>query len=298
MSLLSQVKRGKVKPPVLLLVQGPAGVGKSTLASGAPDPIFMGAENGTLFLDVARFPAPKKFDDILTGIQELTTEKHDYKSLVIDSLDWVEPLVWAKVCEEEHVESIEKIGFQKGYIFALKYWQEMISTLSRLREVRGMHVILIAHSQIKKFDDPKTNSAYDRYVMKLHEKASALWREYVDTMGFATFEVHTAKDKSGKERAYGEGKRVLHTEYRPAWDAKNRMGLPPEIDLSWDAFMESYDKGCPENPEIMKANIDQMLPLAPEEVRPKVKDALVRAGNDPAKLAVIQNRLRTLTSAA
>jgi hypothetical protein len=300
MNLLSQVKRGKQKSPVLALISGPAGVGKSTFGASAPKPVFLGTENGTAFLDVARFPSPKTFDEVLQAILELGSQKHDFQTLVIDSLDWLEPLVWAKVCSEaegsKKMVHIEDFGYGKGYVLALRHWQQMISDLTLLREKRGMNIILIAHSQIKKFEDPQTNSGYDRYVMKLHDKASALWREYVDVMGFATFEVATAKDKSGKERAFGGEARVLRTVYSAAWDAKNRMGLPSELPLSWDSFIEAYNKGCPEDPQVMKAHIEGMLERAPEDLKPKVLEALKEAGEDPARLAVIQNRLKQLVA--
>ena len=199
-ALLSQIKRGRLKKPVLALIYGPDGVGKSTFGADAPLPIFLGTEKGTANLDVARFPTPQNFQGVLRALDELLHEKHNFQTLIIDSLDWMEPVVWDHVCTETGAPNIESVGggYGKGYVAANKLWMEMIARLTRLQETKAMNIILVAHSQIRTFQDPQTQAGYDRYQLKLNEKAAAIFREFVDCVLFANFEVFTKKD-NGKD---------------------------------------------------------------------------------------------------
>jgi len=298
MNLLSQVKRGRLKKPILTLVYGPDGVGKSTFGADAPNAIFLGPEKGTASLDVARFPSPTNFKQVMHAIEELNSAEHEYQTLVIDSLDWIEPLVWDQVCNDAGKSNIEEVGggYGKGYVAANKVWLEMIGKLSRLQETRGMNIILIAHSQVKTFQDPQTQSGYDRYQLKLNEKAGALFREFVDSVLFANYEVFTKKD-GGRTRAFGDGARVLFTERRPSFDAKNRLGLPFQIPLSFDEFVKSCEAGQPEDPELIKKNIEELLSQVKDpELKSRVMEAVEKASQDSTKLEKIQNRLRSRLS--
>lgn len=298
MNLLSQVKRGRLKKPILTLIYGTDGVGKSTFGADAPEPIFLGPEKGTAALDVARFPSPTNFKQIIQAIDELTLDSHEYKTLVIDSLDWIEPLVWEQVCSEAGKSNIEEVGggYGKGYVAANKLWREMITRLSCLQATRGLNIVLIAHSQVKTFQDPQTQAGYDRYQLKLNEKAGALFREFVDSVLFATYEVFTKRD-GNRTRAIGDGARVIFTGHRPAFDAKNRLGLPFQIPLLWEEFIKACEVGQPEDPELIKKNIEELLSQVKDpELKSRVLEAMERGSQDSTRLQKIQNRLRSRLS--
>src|SRR5262249_48433512 len=188
MSILSTISRGKRPRHIFALIYGVDGVGKSVWASHAPGPIFIGAEKGTEQLDVARFPQTDSIGELMAQVRALSTEKHDFKTVVLDSLDWVEPLIWKAVCDEGKVETIEQFagGYGKGYVRALDLWQTLLRELSVLNE--KMHVLLLGHAQIKSFQDPELPTAYDRYQLKINYKAAALVREAADAVLFARFE--------------------------------------------------------------------------------------------------------------
>src|SRR5215472_5886565 len=235
MSILSTISRGKRPRHIFALLYGTDGVGKSTLCSHAPNPIFIGAEKGTEQLDVARFPQTDSIGELLSQLRALREEKHEFDSVVLDSLDWVEPLIWKAVCDEAKVETIEQAfgGYGKGYVRALDLWRTLLRELSILNE--KMHVLLIGHAQIKSFQDPELPTAYDRYQLKINDKAAALVREAADAVLFARFETELVKT-NGKTRAYGEGNRIMYAESRPGWDAKNRFNLPFCMALDWKTF--------------------------------------------------------------
>lgn len=301
MSILSQVTRGKLQVPLLALVNGVDGVGKSSLAADAPGAIFLGTETGTSYLNVARFPEPKTFKDVLDAIDALTNEESEFKTLAVDSLDWLEPLVFEQVCKDNNWKNIEDPGYGKGYIAAIKLWEAFIAKLRDLRAKRGMHILLLAHTTIKSFADPTNNSSYDRFILKLHEKSASKLREFVDFVFFMNFEVITATDdKTKKTKAFGDGKRILYTERRPAFDAKSRLPLPHEIimpiERPFEHLMSIIAKvSADESPEAIKNSIIGLLSnLKDEELKAKVLASIEKSGGVADRLRRVRTQLQTV----
>ena len=249
MSLLESITTGRENLPPPLMVYGQEGVDKSTFGANAPAPIFVQTEDGLGEIDCAKFPLAKSLAEVTSALQALRDEDHAYQTVVIDSLDWLERLIFDEVCREFGVRSIEKAdgGFGKGYTHALTHWRKVLSLLDELRLKRNMAVILLAHSKVERFEDPES-SAYDRYTPRLHKYATGLISEWADAVLFATKRFRVQKENTGfsGERAIaapigaGGGDRILRTNGGPACIAKNRYGLPEEIALSWQAFMETY----------------------------------------------------------
>lgn len=288
------VSKGIKKTPHKMLIFGGGGIGKTSTAADAPNPVFLDLERGSLHLDVARAdPEPKSFQDIINFIGALTVDKHEHKTLVIDSLDRVEELLWGHVAQAAGKASIEDFGYAKGYVLALAEWQRLIRALTLLQDKTGMNVILIGHSEIKTFNDPQTLAPYDRYQLKLHHKAGAYIREYVDSMLFCTFEVFSTGKKEGvKSKAHGDV-RVMYTERRPGYDAKNRLGLPERLPLSWEAYVEAATKGNGESAEGIISNIYDLTKDFPDrELVDKIEATIVAAKNDAKQLSRIRDKVR------
>lgn len=293
MSRLAQVTKGKIIKPHLILIYGPDGVGKSTFGANAPDTIFMGPESGTNHLDVSRLPVPQTFNDVLADLEELRKDPHDYKTLAVDSLDWLEPLLMNQICRDYGVKSIELAagGYGKGYVELIERWKQFIGAVDRLRNERKMNVILIAHSQVVTFNDPLTASPYDRYELKLYKKSSPIFREWVDAVLFANFQIFTKKDGSN---VAGNGVRVMYTERRPGWDAKNRMGLPLLLNLSWEDYASAAHVPEAEKPEAVVARIYEMLEVNEKDpaLLELVTQTIAKANNNVEQLIRIENRLK------
>jgi len=239
MKLLEQVQRGRVAAPRRTTIYGPHGVGKSTFGAMAEAPIFLQTEDGLTNIDCERLPLATEYADVIAALGELYSEPHEYRTVVVDSVDWLERLIWAEVCQKRGVESIEDIGYGKGYVFALTNWREVLSGLDALRNERDMHIILIAHAQIEKFANPETDT-YDRYSPRLQKLASALVQEWCDDVLFATYRIHTKTTNEGFDRkrvqGIGTGERIIRTTERPAHVAKNRLGLPEEFPLDYRIY--------------------------------------------------------------
>jgi hypothetical protein len=236
---LASLKQTTSLTPPRMLIHGVAGVGKTTYAASSDRPVIIATEEGLGTLDVPHFPLARSFAEVMEPLYALYNEPHDFGTVVIDSVDWLEPLIWRRVCDDNKWGSIEEPGYGKGYVAALDLWREYLEGLNALRNERGMTVIQIAHTDIKRFDSPMCEP-YDRYVIKLHARAAALLQEHSDIVLFANYRISTVKSDVGfnkkVNRALGSGERVIYTEERPAFLAKNRYGLPDVLPLDWPAF--------------------------------------------------------------
>jgi DNA replication protein DnaC len=237
---LKSLSKSGVTRPARIVLYGTHGVGKSSFAAQAPDPVFIRTEDGLDALNVTAFPLAQKYQDVIEALEVLASEDHNFKTVVIDSADWLEKLIHAKVAEAQKVKSIDDIGYGKGYTFAVEYWHQILTALDYLRNEKKMQVILLAHTQIKRFDDPLSDS-YDRYMLDIHKGGASVISEWCDLLLFANYAVNTIKSDVGfnqkKTRAVGTGDRVLYTQERPGWVAKSRWVLSESMGLDYDELM-------------------------------------------------------------
>ncbi len=242
---IASLKKSTALAPPRILIHGVAGVGKSTFAAGAYKPAFICTEDGLGTLEVNHFPLAKSYAEVVEALEALRHEDHDIGSVVIDSVDWLEPLIWAETCRINKWENIEQPGYGKGYAASTDVWRDYIHHLNALRDERNLAIIQIAHTDIKRFDSPE-HEPYDRYVIKLQTRAAALLQEHSDVVLFANYRISVVKSEVGFNkkiaRALGSGERVMHTAERPAFLAKNRYGLPDTLPLSWQAFIDAMPK--------------------------------------------------------
>jgi len=241
-SMLDQIHRGRERGARRTMIYGTEGIGKSTFGAGAPNPIFLPTEDGVRDIDTAKFPRITTYDQALAALADLYEGQHDFKTVVVDTLDALERMIWAEVAKKFRKTSIEEIGYAKGYTFALDYWKGFLEGLDALREKKGMGCVLIAHSQVQRFANPEGDD-YDRYAPKLHKLAAGLVQEWADEVFFATYKVYVKVEGEGFRKAgkaVGTGERTLHTAATPAFHAKNRLALPPELPLSWEAYASHF----------------------------------------------------------
>jgi hypothetical protein len=225
---------GKQAVPPRIAIYGSHGIGKSTLASQFPRPIFISTEDGIASLDVTSFPQAKSIHDVVEAIKTLIKEEHNFKTVVVDTVDWlIEPLITASV-NAQYDEKAQAYG--KGQMYMAEEFREILQGLDTLRLRRGMNVVLIAHAAVVKFEDPRTDP-YDRYQPKLPKACNALLQEWVDVLAFVAFKVLIKKSEakgfdSAKVRGTTTGERMLHFVESPAYAAKNRYSCPNEVEMT------------------------------------------------------------------
>lgn len=238
-----QINRGRVKRPQKIALYAPEGLGKSTIGSQLPNPLFIDLEQGTHHLDVARVEPQTltEVEDLLVALANRKVEG-GFRTLVIDTVDWLEELVVKQVYTDAQKKSIEDFGYGKGYVHLAEKFSTVLDKLDRVAAA-GMDVVLLAHSQVKKFEQPDDAKAYDRYELKLTKSIGPLVKEWCDALLFANWKTNVRQPDEGRAKGVGGKERKLYATHTAAWDAKNRHGLKDEEPFSVDTFMKILGAG-------------------------------------------------------
>lgn len=256
-------KPEKINPPRILLY-GTEKIGKSSFAACSPNPVFLFTEDGVsadvqpncFYFDEQRYVA-RSTQEIEEALVSLYTEQHDYKTLVVDSITFLEKLVWKDLCEQYGQESITSnkkgspFAWSRGYELAIEqFWNPLLVKLDKLRNEKGMAIILIAHAK-QKIVSPPDAEEYFQYcpdIQSSSEKLPArsladLIGRWVDGIFFVQEKIIVTQKEDGKFKAASVNQRVLHTERSPSFVAGNRFDLPAEIEFkkgtAWREFEEA-----------------------------------------------------------
>lgn len=232
--------KGKILSAQKVVVYGPEGIGKSTFASLFQKPLFIDIENSTNNLDVDRLRQPKSWSELAEQVKEFSQDPHGYKTLVIDTIDWAELLCIQHVCAAAGKSGIEDFGYGKGYTYVKEQFGKFLNALTDIGQKRGVNIVLTAHARLSKFEQPDEAGAYDRYTLKLTDSpkvsTAALVKEWADAMLFVNYKTYVVTDEKTKKAKATGGRRVMYTQHNPCWDAKNRWGLPEEVDFDYSVI--------------------------------------------------------------
>ena len=242
-----KVTKGRIPKAKKVVLYGPEGIGKSTFAAQFPDPVFLDTEGSTASMDVARIE-PLSWTELLSDIKEIVNGNIDVpcKTIVVDTADWAEKMCADHVCAQNHWDSISSPGYGTGYRVAWEEFGKLLNLLSEAAD-KGFNIVITAHAMMRKFEQPDEAGSYDRWEMKLQNSPKsnicATVKEWGDMVLFANYKtIVTDKDKQGKGKGKG-GRRVMYTEHHPCWDAKNRYGLPSEMDFSYEGIRGIIEEG-------------------------------------------------------
>lgn len=230
-----EITSGKIAGAQKVVLYGAEGIGKSTFAAQFPAPLFIDTEGSTSHMSVRRLPRPESWEMLLQEIEWVRTHPAEAQcaTLVIDTADWAENLCMRHLCAQNKWASIETPGYGKGYVVLMEEFGRMLNVLQMLIE-SGVNVVLTAHAMMRKFEQPDELGAYDRWELKLQKKTSPLVKEWADMLLFANYKTIVVKSDN-KNKAQG-GQRMMYTSHHPAWDAKNRHGLPDEVPFTFDSI--------------------------------------------------------------
>lgn len=238
-----KIHTGKAGGALKVVVYGPEGIGKSTLAAHFPRPVFIDTEGSTRHMDVSRTDKPSSWTMLMEQVQYIRSDPGVCSTLVIDTADWAEQLCIASICADKKLSGIEDMGYGKGYVYLAEEFGRLLNLLEEIVG-RGVHVVLTAHAMMRKFEQPDEMGAYDRWELKLQKKTSALVKEWSDLLLFANYKtLSVATDDKGKKFKAQGGRRVIYTSHHPCWDAKNRLGLPEELPLDFSALAQYISTG-------------------------------------------------------
>lgn len=297
MSLLSQVKTKKTEKPLSILFYGVHGIGKTNFASGAENPIFIGDESNDEF-DVARFPKVEKWSQLKEQLNTLLNEKHDFKTVVIDTMDGLEQVAQNEILvgkDAGKTMATAMGGFGKAYEKMADMFLDIRDNyLSKLRD-NGMQIVILAHSDKTKFEDPILAINYDTYSTALHKSIKHIFQDWVSAILFANYNLVRAERSDGKEYAEGlDGERVIYTEERPSHVGKNRFGLPYELKFPKKAAWTTFKKYIVEyygKPEEEKKDIDvTSIQKEAEYLFEKIEDDSLRGPIQKAISKAVKNK--------
>lgn len=270
-----EIIRGKLPGAKKAVIYGPEGIGKTTFASKFPQPLFIDTEGSTKDMDVARFEAPSSWQMLLDQVRYVHKHPECCRTLVIDTADWAEKLCAEAVCDKAQMDGIEGFGYGKGYVYLAEEFGRLLDLLSDVTS-QGIHVVVTAHAQMRKFEQPDEMGAYDRWELKLQKKTAPLLKEWADMLLFANYKTYSvAVDDKGKKRKAQGGRRVMYTQHHPCWDAKNRYGLEDELPFEYSAIAHVISDGT------MQKQAEQIAHSDPSAVHPAPSNATVKEEPGP-----------------
>ena len=269
---------GVEKTPIKFCIYGAEGVGKTSLASKMPDPLFLDTEGGTSRLNVRRIKI-SSWEELIATVKEVIDNPEVCKTLVVDTADWAESLCTDYICNKYRKANIEDFGFGKGYTYLAEEFSTLLQLLSKLIEV-GINPVVIAHGKPRKYELPEEQGQFDRWEMKLTKQCAPLVKEWCDVLLFCNYKTFVITTENNTKKASG-GKRIMYTTHNPCWDAKNRFSLADELDLAFSSISHLFEDVSPKTgqPEPTK-----------ETVRPnieKLKNMIQEAGITEEDIKVI-----------
>lgn len=246
------VSEGAIASAYKVVIYGPEGIGKTTLARSFPGAVFIDTEGSTVPYPVRRITPPDggvkptSWQMLLSMVEAVRDGQiRDIQTLVVDTADWAEALCLQEVCDQRKLSGIEDVPYGKGYTYAKEKFGKLLNLLSEVVS-KGIHVVVTAHAALRRIEAPEETGAYDHWEMKLEKKDAALVKEWADMILFCNFKIIVIKGNSAmdKNKAAG-GKRMMYTTHTPWWDAKNRYGLPEEMPMDFAGIAHLFSVAPP-----------------------------------------------------
>ena len=298
-----QITKGKRARAQRVVIYGPEGIGKSSLAAQFPNPLFIDTEGSTDNMDVTRADKPTSWTMLMNHIAFVKANPTICQTLVIDTIDWAEALALQYICAQHGKSGIEDFGWGSGYTYLIEEIGRLLDRLQELVEL-GINVVLTAHAQVKKFTKPDELGGYDRYELKLSNKktetnVSAKVKEWADMVLFLNYKTYIITDEKTKKQKAQGGQRVMQTTHSPSWDAKNRHNLPEELPMDFAAIAHIFAQAVaePAQAQSQPTHESAPAPVGQEQAKEAVPSQPVKSAPTQDISPLIPQSLRDLMTA-
>ena len=290
------ITSGRVARPQKLVLYGVEGIGKTSLAAQTPEPLFIDTEGGTSHLDVRRLQKPASWEELISLIREVAATPDVCRTLVIDTADWAEQLCIDHICAKYKQPGIESFGYGKGYTYLAEEFARMLTACDETI-LSGKNVVITAHAKMRKQELPDEQGAFDRWELKLSKQTAPLLKEWPDALLFLNFKTLVVATENNSHKAQG-GKRVIYTSHSPVWDAKNRHGMPEELDLSYASIAPVFGDTAPATQEKAAVSPQAKAPVqADSQQLPTVTPETLKILNEwMEKAAIKPEHIQTLVA--
>lgn len=268
------IKSGRLKKPVKAVIYGLEGTGKTTLAAQTPQPLFLDTEGGTTYLDVNRIDQFSGWEGLINTIHEVARDPACCSTLVIDTADWAEQMAIRHICEKYKQTGLESFGFGKGYTYLAEEFTRLLRACDAVLAA-GKNVVIVAHARVRKQELPEEMGAFDHWELKLSRQCAPLLSEWPDLLLFVTYKTFVSGSENGSKKASG-GKRVMYATHHPCWDAKNRFGLPDEMDLDYKHISHLFTDAPPATPPAKQPQTEHIAELLARMERDAITDEQLR----------------------
>lgn len=234
---------GRVQRPQKVVLYGVEGIGKTSLAAQTPDPLFIDTEGGTAHLDVRRLQKPETWEELISLIREVAATPDVCRSLVLDTADWAEAMAVDHICQKFKQPGLESFGYGKGYTFLSEEFSRLLAACDEVI-ASGKNMIITAHARQRRVELPDETGGFDVWGLKLSKQSAPLLKEWPDALLFLNYKTLVVATDSNTHKAQG-GKRVIYTNHRPVFDAKNRHNLPDEMELCYASIAPIFGDAAP-----------------------------------------------------
>jgi len=236
---LKSLSKPSGQRPIIATIFGEGGLGKTTLAAMFPKPVFIRTEDGTASLtgndNVSLFPVATSTQDVFDAIEVLATEKHDFKTLVIDSITQLATLIESEiVAADPKAKSINQAGggYGAGYGAASEIHRQIRDWSGSLATETNMNVVFIGHADTETLDLPDMDP-YARYCVRMHKKSIPHYTDNVDLVGLIRLKTFTRGD-GDKKRAISTGEREILCFPQASSVTKNRFNITEPLSFTFD----------------------------------------------------------------
>lgn len=253
----SLITTGTKQLPNRYILHAVEGWGKTSFGAQMPKPVFMQSRGETgleTLIDSGQLPeiphTPEitQWADALYTMEYLLQADHGFQTLCVDTINGLERLCFESVCERDFGGKWGNDGFAsygKGPQVAQNDWRQFLIACDALREKRKMRIIMLCHTKVGTYQNP-TGANYDRFSPEMAKETWGLTHKWADCVFFGNFEsIVIGGQVDGKQPRKGKGiggrTRMMYTIRHDAYDAKNRLGLPPEIEMG-DTPQEGYQR--------------------------------------------------------